>query len=276
MPPDDWRRVQALQLVGQAVHVQRRPAEAEALYGAAVALAERLAPQEPRRVLAPLTTLAAFLVAERRYAEAHSAYTRALDITQAAYGAADPRTAVSLQALAEIDLIRGDLAAAEARYQKLLGISGTQQRVADDDVLRQLDLAWVLRARDRVGEARLLEESVRQVFAARAKSWEKALRESVRIYRAMIGPTHPLLAVTLRQMAMLFAAESRLAEARRTYESLFALLDGGGLGDSLLMAAALETYGEALQRGGEDAAFRAALGRAAAIRDQHRQRQRDP
>lgn len=117
---------------------------------------------------------------------------------------------------------------------------------------------------------------MRRVFIARAKHWGKLLDASLQIYRGMVGPSYPLLAVTLRQLAMLFAADGRLADARRTYETLFALFERGGLGESLLMAAALETYAGVLQQSGEEAAARLGLGRAAAIRNLHRQHPRDP
>lgn len=270
LPADDWRRVQELQRIGETVYAQRRTAEAEALYRDAVALAERLAPADGARVLVPLTTLGAFFVAERRYTEAHATYIRAWDISRRAFGAADPRTAVPLGTLAEIELLRGDLAAAEGRYRTLLA-SARGERDAPDDVLRKLDLAWVLRARERLTEAQELEESVRRVFRSNAKRWAPVLAVSVRVYEAMIGPGHPLLAVSLRQLATLFAAEDRFVDAQRTYEAIFTLLDRGGLGDSLLMAAALETYADTLERNHQDAALRVARARAAAIRQKHRE-----
>ena len=273
LAPNDWRRVQELQLIGETVYAQRRTAEAEALYREAVALAERLAPPDGARVLVPLTTLGAFFVAERRYAEAHGTYTRAWDISREAFGASDARTAVPLGTLAEIDLIRGDLAAAESRYRMLLALSRAA-RVAPDDVLRKLDLAWVLRARGRSSEAQELEESVRQVFRSNGKRWAAALAASLRVYEAMVGPGHPLLAVTLRQLATLSVAEDRPVEAQRTYESILTLLDRNGLGDSLLMAAALESYEDVLTRNHQEGQARIVLARAASIREKHRKQHR--
>lgn len=268
IPPDDWRRVKGLQLVGQALHARGAAVDAESFYRQAVALAGRLAAGDDRRLLVPLTTLASFLLAERRYDEATSTYDRTFEITQRGFGESNPRTTMVATVLAEIELMRDNMDAAEAWYRRALSPRIAPPPVPDD-IVRALDLAWVQRARGRLDAARALEASVRRDFSAPGRNWEGALRGSVTVSAGMLGPGHPMVAVPVRHLAMFLEAQSRFSEARATFEKALKLLDIERLGDSVLMAAALEIYAELVRRMGDDTTAHLSLGRAAAIRDKH-------
>jgi len=270
LPPDDWRLVEGWQLVGQAVYAQGRTAEADETYRRAVAVAERVAGGDDRRILVPLTTLGSFLVAEKRYAEAASVYDRALAITEDAYGQSDSRTSMLLNVRADIELISGDLARAEALYGRALMADG--RRGVPDQLLRQLDQAWVLRARGRAAEAVKLEDEVRRSFRARGRQWEPVLQGAVRLYSGMLGSSHPLVGLSMRHLAMFFDGQGRLAEAKQAHGEALRLLDDGRLGHSLLFAAALDMYADLLQRSGEEAPARLARARAGAIRGREDER----
>lgn len=133
---------------------------------------------------------------------------RRLNLSRARYGADDPATAMSLHAIAEVDLREGRLEDAVDRLEAAIEIFRSADAVPPRRLALALrELADILEALDRADEA----------VASAREGWEILARE--------LGEGHSQTAAVGARLAQTLTAAGRYDEARPLYESSLAVLD---------------------------------------------------
>src|SRR5207249_3151300 len=118
---EDEARWQEQMTAGRQTFQQKRYAEAERFFQAAVREAERFGPQDSR-LGASLNSLGILYFAETNYAAAEPLYQRALTIRERALGPEHPDVGATLNNLAELYWSQKKYAAAELLYKRILTI----------------------------------------------------------------------------------------------------------------------------------------------------------
>ncbi len=185
---------------------QGRYAEAEPLYKRALAIDEKALgpdhpdvaqPQQPGRAVR----------SQGRYAEAEPLYKRALAIREKALGPDHPDVATSLNNLAALYQAQGRYAEAEPLYKRALGDPREGARPRPPRCRHRRSTTWPGCTKPRAATPR----PSRSTSAALAIC-EKAL-----------GPDHPDVATALNNLAVLYRAQGRYAEAEPLYKRSLAI-----------------------------------------------------
>ncbi len=147
--------------LGNALEAGGRAAEAEDLYRQALVLAR--AGARPVATAASLRALGGLLARTDRLAEAQRTLSAAVGLLEDRFGAADVRIAGALSELAEVQITRGEVAAAGTTLARVLEIAGAQT-VADRALLAQ--------THQRLGQVMTMDGRYREAqehFAAAAR-----------------------------------------------------------------------------------------------------------
>jgi tetratricopeptide (TPR) repeat protein len=140
------------------------------------------------------------------YEQARPLLERALAMRERALGGAHPDTAETLNGLALLLKVKGDLAAARPLLERALATRETVLGPEHPDTATSLNnLAFLLQEQDDFAAARPLFERALAI-------WEKTL-----------GPEHPDTAASLTGLAVLLQIQGDLAAARPLYERALAI-----------------------------------------------------
>ncbi|MCB2054720.1 MAG: tetratricopeptide repeat protein [Geminicoccaceae bacterium] len=147
------------------------------------------------------------LFREDRYAEARPHFERALVAAEARYGENDPRIAIELNNLAEVNRLMGRFDEAEPLYLRALELVESDSGADDPGLATTMNnLALLYRAQDRLDEA------------------ERLYERSLDILQKALGPRHLNVAKSMNNLAMLYDAQGRRDRARPLIERAFAIV----------------------------------------------------
>jgi CHAT domain-containing protein/tetratricopeptide (TPR) repeat protein len=229
---------------------QGQYADAEPLHRQALAIRERRLGREHPETGASLNALANLYKHEGRYAEAEVLYKRALAIATKAHGREHPETADTLNNLAIIYAEQARYAEAEKLFQealairrKILGpdhpvvascleslahVAGHLGRPKEAERLYQDALA-VREKRDPEATVPTLEGLAQVAFRQdRYADAEQYDKRALTIREKRLGPNHPDVALSLRNLAVTYRALNRLPDAESLLDRAITILDRTG------------------------------------------------
>jgi len=213
---------------------------AEDFYKRALAMGEKYPNAKDEfgipQLSATLESLAAFYRREGRYADAEGLYMRDLAIEQKAMGADHPDVAIVLDQLALLYVAQGQYDRAEPLARRALAIKEQKDFSPANIAFARSDLALVFRGQGKYAEAEELFKaalSFQDVHASnhpelaatladlalvyqaqrRFGEAEDLLVRALAIHRQVEGPSHPVTAATLNQLAVLSALAGKTAQA---------------------------------------------------------------
>jgi tetratricopeptide (TPR) repeat protein len=191
--------------LGELLQAKAQHAQAEPLMRRALAIEEKLRPDDP--VFAyRLNVLVQLLQATNRFAEAEPLMRRALAIDEQTFGPDHPDVARDLNGLAVLLQDTNRLAAAEPLLRRALAIDEKSFGADHRSVARDLrNLAALLQATNRLVEAEAIK------------------RRALAIDEKDFGPDHPNVARDLNSLAVVLKATNRLAEAERLMRRALAI-----------------------------------------------------
>jgi serine/threonine-protein kinase len=213
--------------LGELRDEQARSVEAEQLLRRAVAVRESLLGPEHPDVAEALSSLGLALERTGKRAEAEAVLRRALSLREAALSDG-PEVADALYRLADVLEDKGQLPEAEALMHRALEISRRRPGERLDTARYLGRLGDILR---RQGELEAAEQPLREALAMRRK---------------LLGPDHPAIALSLRDLANLHRDRGQVQAAESLYrESVDTCLRAAGE-DHLGLAAVRADLGELL------------------------------
>jgi tetratricopeptide (TPR) repeat protein len=184
------------------------------------------------------------------YAQARLLHERALAIREQVLGPGHPDTAASLNDLALLLEVQGDLAGAQPLCERALAIREQALGPEHPETAHSLNnLAMLLQAQGDLAGARPLHE------------------RALVIKERVLGPDHPDTATTLDNLAALLQAEGDLAGARRLIERALAISERALGLEHPDTAMTLDNLAALLQAQGDFAGARPLVERALAINE---------
>ena len=247
--PDEERRLAELSARGSRRRLQGDPAGAEPLLRAALALTERLFPDDSDRIVAALNALGLVCKDLAKYDEGRAAYTRALALLESAPSPHPDRIATLYHNLGGMEHARGDYGAGEPLARKGLDI---RRRIAHDDdpelAADLVALAAILDGQRKFDEAEsLYSEALRILEAApdgnaaelgvafndlgaqcarrgELHRAEKLLVRAIEVKTRRLGTRHPDVGVTLNNLAFVHE-RTGAAAARGEYRGALDILE---------------------------------------------------
>jgi tetratricopeptide (TPR) repeat protein len=195
-----------------------------------------------------LDSAAGYLHGRARYAEAKALAERALALANATVGPDHPDTARSLDRLATVLRVQGDLDRARSLHERGLAIREAQLGPNHPATARSLDnLALVLRVQGHLNGARSLHE------------------RGLAIREAQLGPNHPDTARSLHRLASALRTQGELNTARTHLERALAIREAHLGADHPSTAYSLDRLATVLHDQGDLNTARTLLERALAI-----------
>ncbi len=189
---------------GVTAYLQGDYAEAERQFAAAVRTAKGFGPQDPR-LAQSLNGLAELYRVQGRYDDAERLHKRALAIREAAIGAEHPDVVQSLNNLAEVYRVQGRYAETESLRKRALAI---EKKAAAQGGLWTRSMA--------AGVAAFQQGSYPEA--------EKQLAAAVKSAEGF-GPQDLRSATSLNNLALLYDAQGRYAEAVPLYQRSRAIVE---------------------------------------------------
>jgi tetratricopeptide (TPR) repeat protein len=215
--PDHPDVAQALNNLAVIYVDQGRYADAEPLYKRSLAIIEKaLGPNHPE-VAQSLNNLAGLYEGQGRYADAETLLKRSLAIGEKALGPDHPDVATKLNNLAVIYVDQGRYADAEPLYKRSLAIREKALGPNHPEVARSLNnLAALYERQGRYADAEPL---------GRYADAEPLYKRSLAITEKALGPNHRDVALSLSNLALLYANQGRYADAEPLYERSLAITE---------------------------------------------------
>jgi tetratricopeptide (TPR) repeat protein len=212
--PDHPDVAQALNNLAVIYVDQGRYADAEPLYKRSLAIIEKaLGPDHPE-VAQSLNNLAGLYEGQGRYADAETLLKRSLAIGEKALGPDHPDVATKLNNLAVIYVDQGRYADAEPLYKRSLAIREKALGPNHPEVARSLNnLAALYERQGRYADAEPL---------GRYADAEPLYKRSLAITEKALGPNHRDVALSLSNLALLYATQGRYADAYSYIQRTFA------------------------------------------------------
>jgi len=276
-------------------HLRRlgRFGDAEREFRRAIALKERLAPNDGVTIARSLNNLAGLLRVIGRYEEASKAYERAIALWRRAEGGDSANVGILTDNLGVLYLNMGRVAEAEAQhreavriFERVLGAEHptTAVGVANlAEAFRQLgryDEAeplflrslTILRRHARGPDQRLAValDNLGGIYRER-RNFPKALdsyTEALTIFRQIFPPDHPTVGVTTNNIGLAMQALGRFDDAAEWYARALAIAERSYGPDHREVATQLINIGDLQRLRGRHADARAALTRGATINAQ--------
>ena len=227
--PGTWPRASATW--GGLYHDHGNYAEAEPLHQRALAIVEKaLGPEHPS-VATGLNNLAEVYSAQGRYAEAEPLHKRALAIREKALGPEHPDVAQSLNNLSGLLPLPGPLRRGRAVLQPGAGDrrEGSRAGAPQRGHAPQQPGGALSGTRGNYAEAEPLH------------------RRALAINEQALGPEHPLTAISLDNLAVLYNKQGRYAEAEPLYKRTLAIFEKALGPEHPDVAMYLENYAKLLR-----------------------------
>jgi tetratricopeptide (TPR) repeat protein len=204
IPPED--RAWLDNVLGNCLHSQGRPGEAEFLYRKAIKTLEAQFGEGHTETLASLNNLAVTLADQGRRKEAEELHRKVLDIRTALLGEVHPATTLSQSNLAGELYRAGKLHEAEALHRKALVARQKSPDAQPWELAQSYEgLAVNVRALGRMAEA------------------EEFLRLALELNEAHLGEHHPDTAITCDNLGSVLRDCGRLPEAKEFHERCLAI-----------------------------------------------------
>jgi len=265
----DPRRLQSLNSLAMVYQQQGQPAEADALYGKVLALAEKILGPKHSLVASVLNNLANLRGTQARFAEAEALYVSALSIEKEVYGEGHSFVAVTLDNLAMLQLSLGRYAEAEKNLLHALELSRKSAGPKHPETLTKMNnLAYLY---SRLGRYRDSEQLYKKVLATREQTLgrenptlaftlnslgevfrlqgrhqlaEPLYRRALLIIEKVLGPEHLQAAPVLNNLAIISRVKKRFAEAEDFYLRAIAIKENAFGPQHLSLAKPLSNLAE--------------------------------
>ena len=259
----------------------------------------RILPRRDRRIATSLNAVARCLQELGAYSEAEAHFRAAIALLEELYPDGHPTLATYYTNLSGLRANQGDSIEAIELTRAALGIherllptdhrgqlstlynnlATTLARIgqyAESDSLQHLALAIHREYADSLGVALdLLNIGVLRIFEHRYHEAESYLEESVRGYRAVLGPDHPDIAFSVLAMGNVFMAQRRFREALPFFEEALTLRRAGLATDHPDVVLTLNHLATCLHGLGDDVAAESALAESARLFESARTRAGD-
>ena len=205
--------------------------EAEEHFRAALKETEAAGDADPRR-LRTLGGLAHLSTLQSRHARAESLYLHILELRRQGLDRGNPALAPTLAALAQACGAQGNFARADSLYQRVLALqeenldypafASTLSKLAD--IYRAQDrFAWADSLSRRAMGLKLHQRAHAYFLEGEHAPAEKFYQRALATQEKNLESSHPELARTCRDLALLYDVEGRHAQAARFYQRTLAI-----------------------------------------------------
>lgn len=241
--------------------------EAEVMHRRALTVAEAVQPPDDALLETTLKSLAWLYHGIERYSDAYGYYERIMKLLQDRQGPRSPSAAAYLTVMAELRRLDGKAELAARHSREALDIVERMPDTADPNVAIVLsEVVWDLKLLDHAEETKVYSQRLHEILAAggtRAVNLFQDIRTS---RETLFGARHPSVAKALADVALVFEAQGRVADAEALCQQAVRILEDVGPPASLSLVPLLIQYADLLRLSNQLTAARVIEARIEALR----------